>query len=55
MNSRFDAVDKVIAAQNAMMAAQHAAVMNAIANLANYTALAERLSKLESERRQQAH
>jgi hypothetical protein len=38
-----------------MMAAQHAAVMNAIANLANYTAPAERFTKLESERGQQAH
>jgi hypothetical protein len=55
MKSRFDAVDRVIAAQNAMMAAQHSAVMNAIANLENYTALAERLTKLESERGQQAH
>jgi len=55
MKSRFDAVDKVIAAQSAMMAAQHAAVMNALTNLTNYAALAERLTKLESERGQQAH
>jgi len=55
MKSRFDAQDKVIAAQSAMMAAQHAAVMNALTNLTNYAALAERLTKLESERGPQAH
>ncbi len=48
MKARFDAQDKI-------MAAQHAAVMSALTNLTNYSALAERLSKLESERGQQAH
>jgi hypothetical protein len=48
MNARFDTQDKI-------MAAQHAAVMSALTNLTNYSALAERLSKLESERGQQAH
>jgi hypothetical protein len=48
MKSRFDAQDKV-------MAAQHTVVMSALSNLTNYAALAERLSKLKNERGQQAH
>jgi hypothetical protein len=37
------------------MEAQHTAVMNALTNLTNYAALAERLTKLKSERGRQAH
>ncbi len=48
ITSRFDAQDKV-------SAARHETVMNALTGLTNYSALSERLARLETEREQKSH